>query len=110
MLIENSSSCTFIIAIAMTSVFCSGKVNMKSLIFAALIGATATSSAFAQSNPSQNGTTSELASPTQTVASVAPAWAPSPTTGKTRAQVYQELVEAQQDGQMAYLKQLYKGR
>jgi hypothetical protein len=88
---------------------------MKFLIFAALIGATATatSSAFAQSNPPQNGTTSDasqLASRTQTVASAAPPWAPSSATGKTRAQVYQELVQAQQDGEMEYLKQLYKGR
>jgi hypothetical protein len=54
--------------------------------------------------------TSQLASRTQTVASVAPPWAPSSAAGKTRAQVYQELVQARQDGEMEYLKQLYKGR
>lgn len=86
---------------------------MKYLAYVALIGATITAPAFAQSNPQPDGTTSaatQLTPHTETGASAAAPWASSPAIGKTRAQVYQELVQAQQDGEMAYIKQLYKGR
>ncbi|NPT41341.1 DUF4148 domain-containing protein [Paraburkholderia sp. 1N] len=84
---------------------------MKSLTLAiAFIGATATASAFAQSTPAP---TQETATPAMQVAangtstgSVAGSWvAPygQATAGKTRAQVYQELVHAEKDGQLAYL-------
>jgi hypothetical protein len=86
--------------------------NMKYvMISVALIGATVTASAFAQSNPSNDQT----ASPALQLASASPAdqWVPpygQPVAGKTRAQVTQELIHAEQDGQMAYLKSLYRGR
>jgi hypothetical protein len=84
---------------------------MKSLTLAiAFIGVTATASAFAQSTPAP---TQQTATPAMQVAangtstgSVAGSWvAPygQATTGKTRAQVYQELVHAEKDGQLAYL-------
>lgn len=85
---------------------------MKSLTIAiALVGTMATASAFAQSNAS-TATTQQAAPTTQLAAnSVTPAaqvgqWV-SPdsqaNTGKTRAQVYQELVHAEKDGQLDYL-------
>lgn len=84
---------------------------MKSLKLAiAFIGVTATASAFAQSTTAP---TQQNAAPTMQVAanSTAPvvttgSWvAPygQATAGKTRAQVYQELVHAEKDGQLAYL-------
>jgi Domain of unknown function (DUF4148) len=80
---------------------------MKSILFAAAVVASSISlSAFAQTQ-----TTEESAPTTARVASndtVAPGaqWVPpngQPTEQKTRAQVYQELVQAERDGQMAYL-------
>jgi hypothetical protein len=66
---------------------------MKHLILSvALIGSVASVSAFAQ----DVGTTSNDAQ-----------WVPpysQPAAQKTRAQVYQEFLEAQRDGQLAYLK------
>jgi Domain of unknown function (DUF4148) len=57
------------------------------MISIALVGATATASAFAQSNSSYG----------------------QPAAGKTRAQVYQELVQAQQNGQLTHLnKTIYE--
>jgi hypothetical protein len=83
---------------------------MKLLITAALIGATVSATAFAQSNTQNYGANFQTAN-TEAGAPVSPSWsASSSAPGKTRAQVYQELVQAQQDGQMAYLKELYKGR
>ncbi|RFU48125.1 DUF4148 domain-containing protein [Paraburkholderia sp. DHOC27] len=83
---------------------------MKSLTIAiALVGVTATASAFAQSNPPSNTsateTTQVAANTTQAPESAGQWVAPygQPTQGKTRAQVYQELVHAEQDGQLAYL-------
>jgi hypothetical protein len=75
---------------------------MKQFIFAVAIVAGATSiSAFAQtSSPAQPSYD------TAQVASTSGQWVPpygQPTTPKTRAQVYQELVHAEQDGQMDYL-------
>ncbi|NMM04313.1 DUF4148 domain-containing protein [Paraburkholderia sp. RP-4-7] len=84
---------------------------MKSLTLAiALIGATATASAFAQSTtaPAQQNAapTMQVAQNGTAAVNVAGSWvAPyGPATGeKTRAQVYQELVHAEKDGQLAYL-------
>ncbi|MFP3248282.1 MAG: DUF4148 domain-containing protein [Paraburkholderia sp.] len=73
---------------------------MKSLMIAiALVGTTATASAFAQSSPP---------APQQPAADVQQdgQWVPpdaQANTGKTRAQVYQELVHAEQDGELNYL-------
>jgi hypothetical protein len=85
---------------------------MKSLmIVAALAGAFVTTSAFAQTtNPAASQT--QTAAATQVAAtSTAPVaqaggWvAPygEPVHQKTRAEVYHELVQAEQDGQLAYL-------
>jgi len=84
---------------------------MKSLTLAiAFIGVTATASAFAQSTPapSQQNTAPALQVAANSTAAVnaAGSWVPpygQPTVGKTRAQVYRELVHAEQDGQLAYL-------
>jgi hypothetical protein len=84
---------------------------MKSLTLAiALIGATTTASAFAQSTsaPTQQSAapSMQVAANTTSAVSAAGSWV-SPygqaTGGKTRAQVYQELVHAEKDGQLAYL-------
>jgi Domain of unknown function (DUF4148) len=81
---------------------------MKTLTIFALvgiIGMAAASSSFAQSNP-----TPPTSTPPPTLAQTATpqdgTWvAPygQPVQGKTRAQVYHELVQAEQDGQLAYL-------
>ncbi|HEY1999900.1 DUF4148 domain-containing protein [Paraburkholderia sp.] len=81
---------------------------MKVIQIAALLGILATSSAFAQSNPASSNT----ATPSSTlvaasdVTSQAGTWVPpygQAVAPKTRAQVYAELVEAEKDGQLAYL-------
>jgi hypothetical protein len=81
---------------------------MKTLTTVALvgiIGMAAASSSFAQSNPAP-----PTGAPETTLAQTATtqdgAWVPpygQPIQGKTRAQVYHELVHAEQDGQLAYL-------
>ena len=87
---------------------------MKALmIIAALTGVVATSSAFAQTSaPASGAPASQPAATTQVAANdTAPTVAPGgwvPPYGqavheKTRAEVYQELVQAEQDGQLAYL-------
>lgn len=85
---------------------------MKSLTLAiAFIGVTATASAFAQSSTAptqqQNAAPSmQVAANTTQSAGGAGTWvAPygQPVVGETRAQVYQELVHAEKDGQLAYL-------
>jgi hypothetical protein len=76
---------------------------MKSILFAAAVVASSISvSAFAQTQATD--TTAQVAPN----GAVAPGgqWVPptgQPTQQKTRAQVYQELVQAERDGQMAYL-------
>lgn len=87
---------------------------MKALIIvAAFAGVVATTSAFAQSTnagaasqAAQPATAAQVAS-NDTAPTVAPGgWVPpygQPVAQKTRAQVYQELVEAEKDGQLAYL-------
>jgi hypothetical protein len=91
--------------------------KMKYLMISiAIIGATATASAFAQSAPSSGQIASgatQVASNTTSAMPDSGQWvAPygQPVVGKTRAQVYQELVHAEQDGQIAYLdKTIYAG-
>jgi hypothetical protein len=78
------------------------------MISIAIIGATATASAYAQSDPSngQIDSGAQVVSDTTSAAPQAGQWVPpygQPVAGKTRAQVYQELVQAEQDGQLAYL-------
>jgi Domain of unknown function (DUF4148) len=84
---------------------------MKYSLFAlALVTGATCASAFAQSAPAAQPYQS-----TVTVASnVAPApaqpWDAQPTTQKTRAQVYQQLVQAERDGEMQYLNStIYAG-
>ncbi|HTI18061.1 MAG TPA: DUF4148 domain-containing protein [Trinickia sp.] len=80
---------------------------MKPLVFAiAVVTATACASAFAQtSSPAQSSPDSAQIASNETSAPNG-RWVPpygQPTQPKTRAQVYQELVHAENDGQMAYL-------
>ena len=83
---------------------------MKYLMIAiAFVGATATASAFAQTNTlatQQPAASTQLAQNSNAAVDQAGQWV-SPEaqeqTGKTRAQVYQELVHAEQDGQLQYL-------
>jgi hypothetical protein len=86
---------------------------MKALmIIAAIAGVVTTTSAFAQTPATASATQASQAAPTQVasiegVATTGPgAWVPpygQPVHEKTRAQVYHELVQAEQDGQLAYL-------
>jgi hypothetical protein len=82
--------------------------EMKYLtIVVAMFAATATASAFAQSNPSNvpgKSVVAQVASNDQSTAQSQslPAYG-QPLHEKTRAEVYQELVHAEQDGQLAYL-------
>jgi hypothetical protein len=84
---------------------------MKHLMIAfALVGATASASAFAAPNTSLNqqpaSIAAQVASNTVSTAYQAGQWVPpygQPVAGKTRAQVYKELVQAEKDGQLAYL-------
>jgi len=81
---------------------------MKTLMIAALLSAAATTSAFAQSAPAQDGTQQAYTAQASANATAVQngAWVPpdgQAIAPKTRAQVYQELVQAEQDGQLAYL-------
>jgi hypothetical protein len=83
---------------------------MKIMMIAALVSLAATTgTAFAQSTPGSNN-----AQPAQTTTTFTNGatpdqngqWVPpdgQPIAGETRAQVYHELVKAEQDGQLAYL-------
>jgi hypothetical protein len=75
---------------------------MKRMTLAALAGLLLSSAAFAQSNQSPNDAAA-TAQPTQQSQTQWVAPDSQPLAGKTRAEVYQELVHAQQDGQLAYL-------
>jgi Domain of unknown function (DUF4148) len=84
-------------------------LKMKSLLIAmALIGATTTTAAFAQTSAAP-----ATANSTSTATAQAGQWQPpygQPVQEKTRAQVYAELVHAEQDGQLAYLNStVYEG-
>lgn len=83
---------------------------MKYLMIAiAFVGATATVSAFAQGETpadQQQAATTQIAANTTPDVAQAGQWVPpygQPTVGKTRAQVYHELVQAEKDGQLDYL-------
>lgn len=84
---------------------------MKTLmIIAALAGTVVTTSAFAQTSASAAGAQASQAATTTQVAAndtaSTGAWVPpygQPVAQKTRTQVYHELVQAEQDGQLAYL-------
>jgi uncharacterized protein YdeI (BOF family) len=73
---------------------------MKRITLAALAGILVSSAAFAQSNAGTNDAAS--AQPQQTQSQSVPSY-DQPIAGKTRAEVYQELVQAEQDGQLATL-------
>jgi len=81
---------------------------MKAIKIAALLGILASSSAFAQSSPATS-TTPNASTTTVAMSGATPqdgTWvAPygQAIGPKTRAQVYGELVQAQKDGQLAYL-------
>jgi len=76
---------------------------MKTMMIAlAVAGLAATGSAFAQSTT----TASDQTTAAQTTVAQAGQWIPpdgQTVAPKTRAQVYQELVKAEQDGQLGYL-------
>lgn len=80
---------------------------MKLFTFAAALMVAVSTCAFAQTDPAQSPATST--STTQAAQASVPAngeWTPpdgQAIAPKTRAQVYQELVEAEKDGQLAYL-------
>ena len=83
---------------------------MKYLMIAiAFVGATATASAFAQTSASttqQPAASAQLAQNSNSTVEQAGQWVPpygEEQAPKTRAQVYQELVHAETDGQMQYL-------
>lgn len=82
---------------------------MKITTIAAIALLAASGSVFAQSTPGSNADQSAgtQAAPSSSL-TVAQADYGQPVPGKTRAQVYHSLVQAEQDGQMAYLnKTLY---
>jgi hypothetical protein len=82
---------------------------MKAVILAALIGLAASSTAFAQTTTGSTNPQAGAANSSFTTASttdqggqwVAPYG--QPVAGRTRAQVYQRLVQAEKDGQLAHL-------
>ena len=81
---------------------------MKFMTLAALAGVFVTSAAFAQTASPQNGAPASDSNSAATTAQQPQGgqWVPpygQPIAGKTRAEVYQELVHAEQDGQLAYL-------
>jgi hypothetical protein len=74
---------------------------MKALKIAALLSILATGTAFAQSNPAPAATPDNSA--TTVAMSNAPQQVGTWVAPKTRAEVYGELVQAEKDGQLAYL-------
>jgi hypothetical protein len=76
-------------------------MNLK-LVATALMGFVVSASVFAQSAPTTNQAPQVAPSTTASTGQ----WAPGtsqPVMGKTRAQVYQELVQAEKDGELKYL-------
>ena len=100
---------TYVVSPGRLKPYTHGDETMKLKTLAALAGVFVTSAAFAQTTSSQNGAPASDSSSAMTVAQQQPQdgqWvAPygQPVAGKTRAEVYQELVHAEQDGQLAYL-------
>lgn len=84
---------------------------MKHTIVVALLCAIGTNLAIAQSAPTRAAASTGIQDGVATTPQQRPAgqWIPpDQTSEKTRAQVYRELIKAQQDGQIAYLnKTLY---
>lgn len=82
---------------------------MKIVILAAVIGLAASGTAFAQTATGSNdphSATSDSSFTTASATDQAGQWvAPygQPVAGKTRAQVYQRLVQAEKDGQLSHL-------
>ena len=81
---------------------------MKVLKIAALLSILATGTAFAQSNPAQAATPDNSTTTVAMSNDVQQGGTWVPPTGqaiapKTRAEVYGELVQAEKDGQLAYL-------
>ena len=83
------------------------KVSIIALAFTAFAASAMTVSAYA-ANPAVNSATANSGSYD---AQQATQWAPvrPATTAKTRAEVRQELVHAQKDGQLAALSKIYQG-
>lgn len=81
------------------------KVSMMSFALAALAASAMSASAFAASSGGVN------ANANTSDAQQAASWAPAQTAlkSKTRAEVRQELVRAEKDGQLAALSKLYQG-
>jgi Domain of unknown function (DUF4148) len=79
---------------------------MKTARIAALLCLLATGSTFAQDNPSANSATGVRTAGTSPTKQQEGNWEPpygTATGQKTRAQVYQELEQAEKDGQLTYL-------
>ncbi len=83
------------------------------LIIIALCGAMATTTVYAQANPAVPPTTAAAAQwqtpPANEVPSYAQPMQAQPMHEKTRAEVYNELVQAEQDGSLARMNQTYHG-
>lgn len=79
--------------------------TFATVVLAGIIGMAVASPSFAQSNatPPDGTPAAALAPPATTQDGTGVVPYGQPVQGKTRAQVYQELVQAQQDGQLAYL-------
>ncbi len=87
------------------------KVSIIGLAFAAFAASVTTVSAFAASSAATPAATSVDANASTYDAQQAALWAPAQTAlkAKTRAEVRQELVRAEKDGQLAALSKLYQG-
>ncbi|MDR6378828.1 DUF4148 domain-containing protein [Paraburkholderia caledonica] len=89
------------------------KVSIIGLALATLAASAMSASAFAATSAGANTNSSANASTTVTTfdAQQAASWAPAQTAlkSKTRAEVRQELVSAEKDGQLAALSKLYQG-
>ncbi|MFM0482814.1 DUF4148 domain-containing protein [Paraburkholderia strydomiana] len=83
------------------------KVSIIGFAFAALAASAMSASAFAASSAGVNANANANTFDAQQAAS----WAPAQTAlkSKTRAEVRQELVRAEKDGQLAALSKLYQG-
>ncbi|MGY6160835.1 DUF4148 domain-containing protein [Paraburkholderia strydomiana] len=87
------------------------KVSMMSFALAALAASAMSASAFAASSAGVNANANANANANTFDAQQAASWAPAQTAlkSKTRAEVRQELVRAEKDGQLAALSKLYQG-
>lgn len=85
------------------------KVSIIGFAFAALAASAMSASAFAASSGGVNANANANANTSD--AQQAASWAPAQTAlkSKTRAEVRQELVRAEKDGQLAALSKLYQG-